>query len=508
VSKAAVRRGLLTLLALHALAVPSVSVGEDTIRRVPQDYPTVQAAIDASVDGDTVLVSAGTYAERIDFLHKDITVEGVEDQSSPILDGGGVGVVVAMATDPGETPVFRGFTVRNGGDDGGIDTSGGPALIEYNTVTGNFFCDGGAVEAAFSSATIQENLIWGNEQQGCSGGVGGGGISLRGAGTVSVLDNVIALNSHGSRGGGIGLFAAGAPTIAGNDLYHNSGGVEGGGISMVNSSNALILNNMIFGNQAAEGGGIYWLVPFGEPGPRVVNNTIATNSATAGLAIFADGYDVMARVENNVLAGPGASTVLHCGDFNDPNPPVITFNDVFNGGSGPGYGGICSDQTGQNGNISADPLFEDPAGDFHLRRGSPAVDGARNDIAPPVDIDDDPRPMDGDGDGTFVADLGADELPPPPPPQPPPPPPPPPLPPPPPAPPPPPPPPPPPGCRVPRLIGLRTSRARTRIRRAHCSVGRIRRARSRRVGRVIGQSPRPGTVKRRGFPVMLVVGRR
>jgi peptide/nickel transport system substrate-binding protein len=98
----------------------------------------------------------------------------------------------------------------------------------------------------------------------------------------------------------------------------------------------------------------------------------------------------------------------------------------------------------------------------------------------------------------------------PPPPGPPPPPPPPPLPPPPPPPAPPPPPPPPPRvrCVVPRVIGLRLARARTRIRARHCSVGRIRRARSRRVGRVIGQSPRPGTVRARGAKVRLVVGRR
>jgi beta-lactam-binding protein with PASTA domain len=61
---------------------------------------------------------------------------------------------------------------------------------------------------------------------------------------------------------------------------------------------------------------------------------------------------------------------------------------------------------------------------------------------------------------------------------------------------------------VPRVVGLTLGRAKTKIRRANCSVGRIRRARSRRVGRVISQSPRPGTVKRRGFPVKLVVGRR
>jgi beta-lactam-binding protein with PASTA domain len=63
-------------------------------------------------------------------------------------------------------------------------------------------------------------------------------------------------------------------------------------------------------------------------------------------------------------------------------------------------------------------------------------------------------------------------------------------------------------CRVPRVIGLRLPTARTRIRRANCRVGRVRRARSRRVGRVIAQRPRPGVVRARNTPVHLVVGRR
>jgi beta-lactam-binding protein with PASTA domain len=61
---------------------------------------------------------------------------------------------------------------------------------------------------------------------------------------------------------------------------------------------------------------------------------------------------------------------------------------------------------------------------------------------------------------------------------------------------------------VPRVIGLKLAKAKTKIRRANCSVGRIRRASSRRVGKVIGQSPRAGTVHARGFKVKLVVGRR
>jgi Divergent InlB B-repeat domain/PASTA domain len=63
-------------------------------------------------------------------------------------------------------------------------------------------------------------------------------------------------------------------------------------------------------------------------------------------------------------------------------------------------------------------------------------------------------------------------------------------------------------CQVPNLFGLRLSLAKTRLLDRKCSVGGVRRATSSRSlrGRVIGQTPRPGAVRRRGFPVALVVG--
>jgi len=61
---------------------------------------------------------------------------------------------------------------------------------------------------------------------------------------------------------------------------------------------------------------------------------------------------------------------------------------------------------------------------------------------------------------------------------------------------------------VPRVLGLTPRRAKAKIRAKHCSVGHIRRIHSRRVGRVLAQDPRPGTTKRAGFPVRLVIGRR
>jgi beta-lactam-binding protein with PASTA domain len=61
---------------------------------------------------------------------------------------------------------------------------------------------------------------------------------------------------------------------------------------------------------------------------------------------------------------------------------------------------------------------------------------------------------------------------------------------------------------VPNVIGQTLGQARSRIQARKCRVGTIRRARSRRVGRVIGQSPRGGAVRPRNFRVNLLVGRR
>jgi beta-lactam-binding protein with PASTA domain len=60
------------------------------------------------------------------------------------------------------------------------------------------------------------------------------------------------------------------------------------------------------------------------------------------------------------------------------------------------------------------------------------------------------------------------------------------------------------------VIGKKLAAAKTRIRNAHCGVGRITKARSRRSlrGKVVAQNPRPGTIKAAGFKVKLVVGRR
>jgi hypothetical protein len=63
-------------------------------------------------------------------------------------------------------------------------------------------------------------------------------------------------------------------------------------------------------------------------------------------------------------------------------------------------------------------------------------------------------------------------------------------------------------CVVPRVTGMPLERAKRSIHSARCSIAGVRTRRgSRRAGRVVAQSPRPGAVRPRGYPVSIVVGR-
>src|SRR5262249_20684217 len=161
------------------------------------------------------------------------------------------------------------------------------------------------------------NKITGNSNTGCSLS-GGGGISIRGASSVKILDNVISDNviSTGD-GGGIYMFAAGTPIIKGNIIKGNNAmGGQGGGIHMINPSDALIVQNIITGNQAAVGGGLFWLVPASARGPLLVNNTIADNDATSiGSGVYADGFDAQTELINNIIVANPGQTGLYCGNF-------------------------------------------------------------------------------------------------------------------------------------------------------------------------------------------------
>jgi parallel beta-helix repeat protein len=412
----------IVLLLLLLFSLLRSSAAAQTTIRVPADQPTIQAAISAAAPGDTVLVAPGTYIERINFLAKAVVVTSEDGPEATIIDGNAGGVVVTFNSGEGPGAVLHGFTITNGGGvfGGGVAVSNSSPTIGGNIITRNTGCDGIGINVSFGSPRIVDNQITNNVRSGCSGGVGGAGIKVAGASAPIIEANVISDNSlTGGDGGGISLFAAGSPVIRNNVIARNSvsglfPAARGGGIRIVNQSDALIVQNVIVQNSAGEGGGIYWLVPSGARGPLVINNTIADNVATVagrGSAVFADGFDAKAVLVNNVLVGAAGQTALYCGNFNDPNPPVVQHNDIFTP-TGPAYGGICADQTGTNGNLSADPAFVSPGnGDYRLQFGAPVIDRGNSAAAgvPTTDLDGRSRILDGDGDGVAVVDMGAYE---------------------------------------------------------------------------------------------------
>jgi len=78
------------LAAVAASVIAGSAFGTD--RLVPQQYPTIQAAVDASAQGDRVLVSPGLYRESVRFLGKSITLEGAPTAHPSQVRLSGVGV--------------------------------------------------------------------------------------------------------------------------------------------------------------------------------------------------------------------------------------------------------------------------------------------------------------------------------------------------------------------------------------------------------------------------------
>jgi thermitase len=79
--------------------------------RVPSDYGTIQGAVNAAYEGDTILVASGTYHENLQIVTSGLTIVG-ENKTSTIIDGGGKGNVISVTAN---NVKIDGLTIQNGG---------------------------------------------------------------------------------------------------------------------------------------------------------------------------------------------------------------------------------------------------------------------------------------------------------------------------------------------------------------------------------------------------------
>ena len=377
----------------------SVPASAANVLNVPGTYATIQAAIAASSNGDTVMVAPGTYFENIDFKGKLITVQSAQGPSVTTIDGGNLAPVVNFSTAETAAATIQGFTLQHGNATGafgyegaGIHINGASPTVEGNVIIANTSCANGVgISVAFASPVIRDNNISGNTKQaGCSG-QNGGGIYIRGAASAQIIHNSITNNTT-DYGGGISLFAAGTPTLLDNTISGNGAEYAGGGVYAVNQSDANIIQNLITGNRSTvSGAGLYISPPSGTRGALLVNNTIAGNFG-GDSGVFLGGFDAQVQLFNNIVAAATSpQPAILCDTTYSPTSPVLDHNDLFNS-AGPAVSGSCSQVVGTAGNISADPKFA-AAGDYHLQSSSPAID-AGNSTAPSLpttDLDGKPR---------------------------------------------------------------------------------------------------------------------
>ncbi|MHC4943195.1 MAG: choice-of-anchor Q domain-containing protein [Planctomycetota bacterium] len=223
-------------------------LGYSAVYYVPDDYSTIQGAIDASNSRDTIIVRSGTYYENIDYLGKSLTIESESGPTLTVIDGAQNGSVVTMTNITG-SPVLEGFTVTNGLAEkgGGIYSKNSDPYISDSIVTNNGTengdwspgGDGGGIFC--DSGTIVDSVISNNEtgygSQDFRPGGYGGGIFI--ASSFTHIENCLIENNTTGRGG--------SGTHAGD-------GGWGGGIYSSPGASPCIVNCTVSDNTTGEGG--------------------------------------------------------------------------------------------------------------------------------------------------------------------------------------------------------------------------------------------------------------
>jgi len=348
------------------------------------DAPTVQAGIDSSAAGDTVLVYPGTYREAINFQGKIIVVRSSSGPDVTTLDATGIGTwAVTFDAVVSRSAILEGMRIT-GGNGGVIIHSSQPSILG-NVITGNGpVQSGGGIWCSADTfypwyPLIQGNTITGNVANNLAGGVG----TLQRM-IPDIVDNHIADNEAISGdGGGIYYrsFENGA-VIRGNTVIHNRAGDHGGGIYVwhvgdigtleVEVSWNLIAGNIADGREGTgnSGGGIFtW-----ETNAWIHHNTIVQNTGDGATGTYGAGIVLdqpgSPLVEKNIIAFNLKGGGIWCGNG---ATPTIQNNLAWQNVGGDGVGD-CPTWWQTNGNIVADPAFCDTlSGDFHLHQDSPAI---------------------------------------------------------------------------------------------------------------------------------------
>jgi parallel beta-helix repeat protein/predicted outer membrane repeat protein len=294
---------------------------------VPDDYSSIQDAIDAAADGDVIVVKPGKYSGSIDFNGKNITLsssnpEDPEIVATTIIDAGGVNSAVAFKSGESEAAVITGFTITGGS--GNLETL--EFIIEGEALEVPSYYGGGIIVLNGSSPTITGNVIVDNVAE------RGGAILSYGSSPI-ITDNTI--NDNISTGGGGGIFLAdSSATIINNTLSNNVAGLSGGAVAISGSADLpSLIDGNTFSNNRADNGGAFSIF---ESDPEIKNNTLLNNFSTqAGGGIFMVSSSAVFTandITDNIAGSAGGGIAIYFGSEPLFENNTIIGNEANDGG--------------------------------------------------------------------------------------------------------------------------------------------------------------------------------
>lgn len=266
-------------------------------------FPTIQSAIDAAQDGDTIEIQPGTHSGpgnfNLDTQGKILQIIGIGGPSQCIIDCNGQGRGFYIISFDPVPFVLEGVTVQNG-----VFSSGGALYIAWfsgassqwplikncefkdctasgtgvNSAGGGVYVN--AIGARFKACRFEGNQTTGTQSS------GGGLFSLRGG---IEIDNCAFVDNSAADGAGLQVLRAGSTikrcVFDGNQCTDLSNG-EGGGISIesMDVDAVFTIKDCSFDdNSASIGGGIYVGGSVFVPSSTVIDRcTLRDNSAAFG----------------------------------------------------------------------------------------------------------------------------------------------------------------------------------------------------------------------------------
>lgn len=319
-----------------ALALLACAGADAADRLVPAEYPTIQAAIDASADGDVILVSAGTYAP-ITIVGKDLTIRGVDGAALTTIDGGGSAVLINQSGNSFVT--YENLTFANGSGTSGVYTSG-IGIDDFSFVDCTFINNTGTTAGVLHLPVRESSMIRctfvGNS------GDDAGAISVRALSNsvdgLDIVDCVFDGNTSSEGAGALLYFASNINVthrVIGSTFMNNSGVTSG---AITHSFEGTVLDDCVFTmNTATTGAGAINAIK----GLMITNSTITGNHTDGnggGAFIGTDSSISGSNITANTALGNGGGIAMGAGGL--VAGCTIEANDAAGNG-----GGLWTDQT-------------------------------------------------------------------------------------------------------------------------------------------------------------------